>query len=392
MERRKSLLLFFVLLMLIPLGCNLANPEVLNSVKGTLEASLPPNPAADLLAPIDDLVPAPMAAGTTDLTRLYENVIPGIVSIKVETATGGGMGTGFVYDNNGYIVTNEHVIDGQTAIEVDFNSGYKTKASVIGADKDSDIAVLKVDAPSSELHPLPLGDSRAVKVGQSVVAIGNPFGLSGTMTLGIVSAMGRTQDSNRQVTGGGTFSVADMIQTDAAINPGNSGGPLLDLDGKVLGINRSIRTANTVGGEASNSGVGFALPINLVKRVVPAIIKYGQFDYPYMGISTLNSELMSLNVIETLGLEKMTGVYVTGVLPGGPADNAGIKGASVDTSMQGLQSGGDLIVAVDGQEVKIYDDLIGYLVEFKSPGDSIVLTVLRGSTEVDVTLELIKRP
>jgi 2-alkenal reductase len=167
---------------------------------------------------------------------------------------------------------------------------------------------------------------------------------------------------------------------------------LLNLNGEVLGINRSIRTANTVGGEASNSGVGFALPINLVKRVVPAIIKVGQFDYPYMGISTLNSELMNLGIIKELGLERMTGVYVTDVLSGGPAEKAGVVGASLKTGIEGLLSGGDLIIAVDGREVKIYDDLIGYLVEYKSPGESIVLTVLRGSETKDLTLNLIKRP
>jgi 2-alkenal reductase len=389
MTKRIPLSMFFVLLMLSTFACNLVNPAIFSSLQSTLEASTALKPAVQEPAAVEA---PPIVSQENDLTRLYENVIPGIVSIKVETASGGGMGTGFVYDTNGYIVTNEHVIDGYTAIEVDFSSGYKINATVVGADKDSDIAVLKVDAPSSELHPLPLGDSRAVKVGQSVVAIGNPFGLNGTMTLGIISALGRTQESNRQASNGGTFSVADMIQTDAAINPGNSGGPLLNLNGEVLGINRSIRTANTVGGEASNSGVGFALPINLVKRVVPAIIKVGQFDYPYMGISTLNSDLMNLAIIKELGLERMTGVYVTDVLSGGPAEKAGVVGASLKTGIEGLLSGGDLIIAVDGREVKIYDDLIGYLVEYKSPGESIVLTVLRGAEKKELTLNLIKRP
>jgi 2-alkenal reductase len=327
------------------------------------------------------------------LATLYQNVMPGIVAIQVVTAQGTSLGTGVVYDDQGHIVTNQHVVDGQQSIEVDFSSGFKATATLVGADTDSDLAVIKVDAPASEIHPLTLGDSKQIKVGQSVIAIGNPFGLNGSMTLGIISALGRTQDSNRQVAGSGTFSVADMIQTDAAINPGNSGGPLFNLAGEIVGINRSIRTdASNVTGEPVNSGIGFAIPVNLIKRVVPALIKDGKFEYPYMGISALQSELMSLKVINELGLKSMTGVYITGVAAGGPAEKAGIIGASTPTNLQGLQSGGDLVVAIDGNPVKIYDDLIGYLVDNKSPGDNITLTVLRGDQKVDVVLTLTKRP
>jgi len=327
------------------------------------------------------------------LSTLYQNVMPGIVAIQVLTAQGGSLGTGVVFDDQGHIVTNQHVVDGQQSIEVDFSSGYKATTTLVGADTDSDLAVIKVDAPASEIHPLTLGDSKQIKVGQSVIAIGNPFGLNGSMTLGIISALGRTQDSNRQVAGSGTFSVADMIQTDAAINPGNSGGPLFNLQGEVVGINRSIRTdASNVTGEPVNSGIGFAIPINLIKRVVPAIIKDGKFNYPYMGISALQSELMSLKVINELGLKSMTGVYITSVTPGGPADKAGVVGASQSTNLPNLLSGGDLVIAVDGNPVKIYDDLIGYLVDNKSPGDNITLTVLRGDKKVDLTLTLANRP
>lgn len=327
------------------------------------------------------------------LTSLYQSVMPGIVSLQVTTAQGGSMGTGFVFDDQGHIVTNDHVVDGGNGIEVAFSSGYKATAKLVGVDKDSDLAVIKVDAPASEIHPLALGDSKKLKVGQSVVAIGNPFGLNGTMTLGIISALGRTQDSNRQLASGGSFSVADMIQTDAAINPGNSGGPLFNLTGEVIGINRSIRTdASNATGEPVNSGIGFSIPVNLMKRVVPAIIKDGKFEYPYMGISALQSELMSLKVINELGLKSMTGVYITGVTPGGPAEKAGIIGSSKNTNISGLQSGGDLVIAIDGNPVKIYDDLIGYLVDNKSPGDTIVLTVLRGDQKVDLTLTLVQRP
>ena len=334
----------------------------------TAPAQTLPVVAIPTVAPI--LVSSESTSQQQALTSLYQNVLPGIVAIQVTTAQGGSLGTGVVFDNQGYIMTNEHVVNGQQSIEVDFSSGFKATAQLVGVDTDSDLAVIKVDAPASEIHPVPLGNSKILNVGQSVVAIGNPFGLNGSMTLGIISALGRTQDSNRSVAGGGSFSVADMIQTDAAINPGNSGGPLFNLSGEVIGINRSIRTdASNVTGEPVNSGIGFAIPINLVKRVVPAIIKDGKFAYPYMGISALQSELMSLKVINELGLKSMTGVYITGVLSGGPAEKAGMIGASKPTNLPGLESGGDLVVAIDGSPVKIYDDLIGYLVDNKSPGE-----------------------
>ena len=348
---------------------------------------------ANLATPQPVIVSSDMLNQQDVLASLYENVMPGIVSIQVSSAEGGSLGTGFVIDSEGHIVTNDHVVNGAQSIEVDFNSGYKTTAKLIGTDLDSDLAVIKVDAPASEIHPLSLGDSSQLKVGQSVVAIGNPFGLNGTMTLGIISALGRTQDSNRQASQGGTFSVAHMIQTDAAINPGNSGGPLFNLMGEVIGVNRSIRTsASNVTGEPVNSGIGFALPINLIKRVAPAIITDGKFDYPYLGISSLQTEMMTLQVITELGLKSMTGVYVTGVASGGPAESAGMVGGSKETQITGLMSGGDLIIAIDGSDVKTYDDLIGYLVENKSPGDNVTLTVMRNNQKVDLTLTLAKRP
>jgi S1-C subfamily serine protease len=378
------------------LACQAAQPFTARAT------AIPTDTLAPLPAPTAASVPAispvtnvsnQIVSQQDILTAMYQNVLPGIVAIQVVTSQGGALGTGIVYNDQGYIVTNQHVVDGQQSIEVDFNSGYKAAAKLVGADADSDLAVVKVDAPASELHPLTLGNSDQLKVGQSVVAIGNPFGLNGSMTLGIISALGRTQDSNRQLTGGGTFSVADMIQTDAAINPGNSGGPLFNMNGEVIGINRSIRTdASNVTGEPVNSGIGFAIPVNLVKRVVPALIKDGKYDYPYLGITALQSDLMSLDVINELGLKSMTGVYITGVAPGGPAEKAGVIGASQATKIQGLESGGDLVIAIDNNPVKVYDDLIGYLVDYKSPGDTVVLTVLRGDQKVDLTLTLTKRP
>ncbi len=386
MKNNARLMVAIAVLVLASLACQAVLPGTTAPVVTVPNAVLVPTQA-----PI--LVSAQGLSQQDTLTSLYDNVSPGIVLIQVLTAQGGALGTGWVFDGQGHIVTNAHVVEGQQKIEVDFTSGFKAFATVVGTDLDSDLAVIKVDAPATEIHPLSLGNSKQLKVGQTVIAIGNPFGLNGTMTLGIVSALGRTENALRQTAGGGTFSVADMIQTDAAINPGNSGGPLLNLSGEVVGVNRSVYvnlSANT--GEPTSTGLGFAIPSNLIKRVVPELIKNGKFEYPYMGISALPSDHLSLSVINELGLKSMTGVYITDVVPGGPAAQAGVVGASGSANSQNIPTGGDLVIAVDGNPVKVYDDLIGYLVDNKSPGDTIVLTVLRGDQKVDLTLTLVKRP
>ena len=325
------------------------------------------------------------------LVALFQNVNPGVVAIKTVGAQAGSLGSGFVFDDLGHIVTNYHVVEGSRQVEVDFTSGFKVYGTVIGTDLDSDLAVIKVEAPASELHPLTLGDSDALRVGQTVIAIGNPFGLSSTMTTGIVSALGRTLDSLHTSSNGGTFTAGDIIQTDAAINPGNSGGPLFNLNGEVVGINRAIRTVNsTESGEPLNSGIGFAVSSNIVKRVVPVLIEKGKYDYPYLGVSSMDE--LTLPVIEALGLKSQVGAYVTMVGPGGPADKAGLKAGTQQTSIDGLLAGGDLVIAIDGRPVKTFDDLLRYLINSKSPGDTVVLTVLRGEETLDITVTLDKRP
>jgi S1-C subfamily serine protease len=328
------------------------------------------------------------------LVDLYARVSPGVVSILVETDQGGAQGSGFVYDKQGHIVTNDHVVDGATTIEVDFADGFKVSAKVIGTDIDSDMAVLEVNAPESELVPLTLGDSDAVKVGQMVVAIGNPFGLSGTMTSGIISARGRTLDSLRTTTGGNVFSAGDVFQTDAAINPGNSGGPLLNLNGEVIGINRAIEVGNQgqTTGQATNIGIGYAIPSKIVKRVVPILISTGRYDYPYMGLTFMNDSAMTLDVINALGLSQQTGAYVVDVAAGGPGAKAGIQAGARATSIQGLSAGGDLVIGVDGIQVKAFSDLIDYVLTEKSPGDKITLTIIRDKQTKEVSLTLGKRP
>jgi 2-alkenal reductase len=277
-------------------------------------------------------------------------------------------------------------------VEVDFASGYQAYGTVIGSDTDADIAVIKVNAPADQLHPLAIGDSRKLQVGQTVVAIGNPFGLNGTMTVGIVSALGRTQFAHASAEGG-FFSNADIIQTDAAINPGNSGGPLFNLNGEVVGVNQSIRTENVdpTTGNALNSGVGFSISINLVRRVANGLIQNGTYEYPYMGVSSPRDDL-SLAEIEALGLSTYTGAYVTSVTPGSPAERAGIIAGDQPTSIPELNAGGDIIIAIDGLPVETFDDLLSYLLSNKSPGDTIVLTVLRAGQSMDITLTLDKRP
>jgi S1-C subfamily serine protease len=337
----------------------------------------------------------PAEVGTA-LEALYQQVLPGVVAIRVATQganqAGGSLGSGFVFDNEGHVVTNQHVVEGASEIEVVFASGFKAHGTVIGSDADADIAVIQVEnAPADQIHPLALGDSNTLNVGEQVVAIGNPFGLSGTMTLGIVSGLGRTQIAHESPEGG-FFSTADIIQTDAAINPGNSGGPLFNLQGEVVGVNQSIRTnaIDQTTGNAVNSGVGFSISINLVKRIVPYLIRDGKYEYPYLGISS-NSDL-TLAEIEALGLNTYTGAYVASVTPGGPADQAGIRGGTTDTSIPSVKAGGDVITAIDGHPVDTFDELLSYLTTNKSPGETVVLTVLRDGQSMDITVTLGTRP
>ena len=293
-------------------------------------------------------------------------------------------------DKEGHIVTNYHVANGIEQLEVHFSSGLKVYGQVVGLDMGSDLAVIKVDVDPEELVPLVFGDSSLVKVGQTVVAIGNPYGLSGTMTVGVVSARGRVLDSMRQTASGSYYSSGDTIQTDALINPGNSGGPLLNLNGEVIGVNRAIQTAGmSVTGDAINTGIGFAISSNIASKVVPSLIAKGSYDYPYLGMTSYSS--MSLAMIEVLDLPQSTGAYVSSVVNGGPADVAGIKGGSVPTSVQDVYKGGDLIVAVDGQQIKDFSELLSYLVVNKNPGETITFTVIRNGQTLDVDVVLGRR-
>ena len=293
-----------------------------------------------------------------------------------------GEGSGFVYDKQGHIVTNYHVVQDAEILEVSFMDGLIVRAKPIGGDPDSDIAVIKVDVDQSLLFPVNLGNSDESFVGQRAITIGNPFGQTWSLTAGVVSAVGRTLQS-----GNSPFSIPEMIQTDASINPGNSGGPLLDSEGKVLGVNTMILSQSR-----SSSGVGFAVPVNIVKMVVPHLIKTGQYVYPWLGV-TLNN--ISLDVIQAMELDiKQRGALVIDVIEDSPADNAGIISSRefLDIASQNIPIGGDIVVGIEGSEVKTTDDLISYLVTYTQPQDSITLRILREKTVIPVDVNLEPRP
>jgi len=323
-----------------------------------------------------------------DLPELYREVNPGVVAIRALTEEGGGLGTGFVWDSEGHIVTNFHVVESATDLEVDFPSGFKTRAQVIGSDPDSDLAVLELEQLPQELIVLPLGRNQDLAVGQTVIAIGNPQGLTGTMTQGIISALGRTLQSMHFTPGGGAFSTGNIIQTDAAINPGNSGGPLINLNGEVVGINSAIRTTNIdISGQPVNSGLGFAISIDTAKNVVPDLIEFGFHDSPYVGVQVLSE--VSLFVMEELDLPQSSGVYILEVTPGSPADKAGLIGAVTAPTHP---KGGDLIIAIDDQIVNDFEDFMGYLLTYKKPGDNVTILAIREGETLEFDLVLGTRP
>mgnify|MGYP005819903901 CR=1 FL=1 len=386
MLKKSSTALITVLVLALLVSCQLTSGLDLQS----------PTATKVVTTPLPQFTPAPTTVvkvegiGTVDviLTNLYQQVNQGVVNIISSSSAGDGSGSGFVYDKDGHIITNYHVVEGADTIEVDFASGLKVYGNLVATDLDSDIAVVKVDVAEEQLVPLKLGDSDALQVGQMVVAIGNPYRLTSTMTMGIISAKGRVLDSIRQTADLTAYTAGDLIQTDAAINPGNSGGPLLNLSGEVVGINRAIYAAGSmVDGQASNIGIGYAVSINIVKRVVPVLISEGKYNYPLLGISSSSNDL-TLKEWKTLSDTITSGIYIMDVTSGGPAEKAGLIPGSRPTDTQGFYSGGDIIIAVDGMPVHVYGDLISYVFKNKSPGDEIVLTIVRNEQQKEVKLTL----
>ncbi|MFZ0544554.1 MAG: trypsin-like peptidase domain-containing protein [Candidatus Promineifilaceae bacterium] len=321
-----------------------------------------------------------LAADTSlqdSLIDLYQVTNPSVVYIIVPPYTSG---SGFVYSNDGYIVTNNHVIAQGNEFEVVFSNGDRMSAELVGANVDSDLAVLKVDHLPDGVEPLQLGDSESIRVGEFVVAIGNPFGEQGSMSLGIVSALGRSLESQRDLGTGSSYSLPEVIQTDAPINPGNSGGPLLSLDGKVLGVNSAI--ASTTG---TNSGVGFSIPVQALRQVIPSLIENGRYDFPYMGAGF--DDEISLSEQAIYGVPQTQGAYVLNVTLGSPAAQAGLVAASNATG-----EGGDLIVDIDGHQINNFSDLNSYLVFHTTVGQTIQITVLRDGQRITLPLTLGARP
>ncbi|MDQ4047959.1 MAG: trypsin-like peptidase domain-containing protein [Actinomycetota bacterium] len=291
---------------------------------------------------------------------------------------GTATGSGFVVDEDGTIVTNAHVVEGSQDVAVRFEEdGDAVDAKVVGRDPSSDIALLEVDPDDAELRPIPLGDSSKVKVGHPVVAIGNPFGFTRTVTTGIVSAL------QRQIEAPNGFLIRDVIQTDASINPGNSGGPLLDADGKVIGINSQIAT----GGSSGSVGIGFAVPVNTAKSLLPQLKKHGEVERAYLGIQMAD---VDEEIAADLNLPAKEGALIISLVDGGPADDAGLRGGRTSTGA-GIVAGGDLIVKVDGKTVKSSDD-VGEAVADDKPGDTVEVEYYRGDERKTAEVKLGKRP
>ena len=331
---------------------------------------------------INDFISA--ESKTLSLIEIFEKAEPGVVRVNTignQTANEtGGVGSGFVFDKKGHIITNAHVIEGSTKTVVTFLDGRSYNAEIIGMDEYTDIGVLKVNADLKLLNPLSLGDSSNLNVGEPIAAIGNPFGLSGSMSSGIVSQMGRLLPS------GSGYSIPDVIQTDAAINPGNSGGPLLNMRGNIVGINTAIQSTT---GEFT--GVGFAIPSQTVAKIVPTLINEGEYKHPWIGISGRDIDPDTANV---LGLKDAIEFQIITVVENSPAADAGLIGSDKTIVVEGREypTGGDIIVGVDGMDVRKIDDILVHLQRVKTVGDEMNLEILRDGRTTNVTIILQERP
>jgi S1-C subfamily serine protease len=386
-----------------PSSASVQAPAVsLTGTSATANAATPPVSSSNIQIPL----PTSIAGLESLLESIYNQVNPSVVNIQVVEKSqqtpfpsipgfqinpgtpqfSSVLGSGFIWDTAGDIVTNNHVIAGADTITVTFHDGTTVPAALVGADPDSDMAVIKVNDLSLPLQPLTLADSTQLKVGQLAIAIGNPFGYQGTMTVGFVSGLGRVLPTNENALGP-TYSIPDIIQTDASINPGNSGGVLLDDAGKVIGVTQSI-----VSNSGTSSGVGFAIPSAIVQQVVPSLIKNGSYDHPYLGVSVTS---MGPDLAKAMSLPaNQRGALIQGISVGGPAEKAGLKASQNEVTINGqtIAVGGDIIIAYNDQPIKSSDDLITILARSGLIGETVTLTVLRGSQQVQVPVILEKRP
>ena len=381
MHRRTSIIVILVLILFSSVACNLSDLSAVLS-------ETPEAPAATATPWIVEVTPVPQTVVQTSLdveeqlvTALYERVSPAVVCITAPDRFGECIGSGFVIDLDGYIVTNDHVAQAAEQLLVTLADEHTVSAEVVGSDPGTDLAVLKIDVPAEELTVAELGNSASLQVGQRAIAIGNPFGLERTITTGVISSLGRTLNRDDS-----DFQIAEVIQTDAAINPGNSGGPLLDSQGRVIGVNSAI-----VSGSGTSSGVGFAIPVDIVRRVAPELIAHGRYRHAWIGVT---GRSISPEMVEAAALPVDTGVLVFEVEPGSPAEKAGLQGGDQQIVVSGvpMRTGGDIVIAIDGTEVKRFDDVVNYLASYTSVGDEITLTVLRGDSTIDLGVTLEERP
>jgi serine protease Do len=412
MKRLSTILMMLLVSALLVAGCAAPAPTALQAAP-IAQAAQPTAQQVGLV--LQATQPAVASNASVDalalegtFEQIYAQVSPSVVRIRVvqksqaTTPQGGrglgqgqapqysqGLGSGFVVDKLGNIVTNNHVIDGADSIYVTFADGTTYPGKVVAADPDSDLAVVKVDAPAGALQPVQIGDSTQVKVGQLAIAIGNPFGEQNTMTMGIVSALGRTLPATNSASAASqaSYSIPDVIQTDAPINPGNSGGVLVDINGRLIGVTAAIESSTN-----SSAGIGFAIPSAIVKRVLPVLVAGKQMQHSYLGLSggTMTPELASAMNLPATQL----GALVASVTPGGPADKAGIKGSATSVTVNGQQTsvGGDVIVAIDSQKVTAFDDIVAYLASSTDVGQTVALTVLRGGQQQIIKVTLAARP
>jgi S1-C subfamily serine protease len=397
-SRRQVLILAIVALVGVGVGCNL--PSLLQAEPTATPTPFVPTPTATVAPP--PLTPLPDEAGATNaleerVIAVYETVSPSVVNITnrsiaydmfMQAFPQEGTGSGFVYDTQGHIVTNYHVIEGADELVVTLADGQDYTATVVGTDPTNDLAVIRIDAGDKLPAPLALADSSRLRVGQSVVAIGNPFGLERTLTTGVISALGRIIQSPD--TTSNRF-IGEAIQTDAAINPGNSGGPLLDLQGRVIGVNSQI-----ISPSQASAGIGFAVSSNTVRRVVPELISRGSYPHPWMGtymmpITASNADLLRE---AKMNVPIDNGLLVIEVVKGGPADKAGIQGGTrvVRFGSVRVPLDGDIIIAVNDKPIKNYEEFTVYLENQTVVGDTVKVTVLRDGNETSFQVALEERP
>jgi S1-C subfamily serine protease len=362
------------------------------------QAAVPTPVALPTMAPVQSAPavtnPEALSAYEGALEAIYDKVGPSVVNINVVSQSTGfpggngeALGSGFIWDAQGHIVTNNHVVDGASKIQVAFSDGSTYPADIVGTDPYSDLAVIKVNVPADLLKPVSMGDSTRVNVGQLAIAIGTPYGLQGSMTVGIISAVGRELPVEQGSTTGGSYQIPDIIQTDAAINPGNSGGVLVDDQGQVIGVTSAIQS-NT----GSNAGIGFVIPSAIVTKVVPSLISTGTYKHSWLGITGTS---LTPDLAQAMQLSpQQRGALVEDVTAGGPSDKAGLRASqnTVTISGQNVQVGGDVIIGINQQPVHGMDDIIAYLASNTEVGQKVTLTVLRDGSQQNIDVTLGERP